>query len=54
MTLNGTANRNNIVDPTSTFFTLPPGPTSLQFSSSDSAAVTGTLTGYIVPAYSTI
>ncbi|WP_229232956.1 phage distal tail protein [Sinomonas cyclohexanicum] len=54
VTLNGTANRNNIVDPTSTFFTLPPGPTSLQFSSSDSAAVTGTLTGYIVPAYSTI
>lgn len=54
VTLNGTANRNNIVDPTSTFFTLPPGSTSLQFSSSDSAAVTGTLTGYIVPAYSTI
>jgi hypothetical protein len=54
VTLNGTANRNNIVDPTSTFFQLAPGQTTVQFSSTDGTAVAGTLTGYLLPAYSTV
>jgi hypothetical protein len=54
VTLNGTANRNNVVDPTSAFFQLPPGTTNIQFTSTDGTAVTGTLTGYLLPAYSTV
>lgn len=54
VTLNGTANRNNIVDPTSSLFTLAPGNTTIQFGSTDGTAVTGTLSGYILPAYSTV
>ena len=54
VTLNNTANRNNTVDPTSQFFQLAPGNTTIQFASTDSTAVTGTLTGYLLPAYSTV
>lgn len=55
VTLNGTANRNTWVEPTSTlFFTLPPGATTLQFSSTDSGQVAGKLNGYLMPAYSTV
>ena len=54
VTLNGTANRNNTVDPSSTFFYIPPGSTSLSFTSSDSAQVNGALNAYLMPAYSTI
>lgn len=52
--LNGTANRNNMVDPASSFFYLPPGSTSLTFTSTDSAQVAGQLNAYTMPAYSTI
>lgn len=52
VTLNGTANRNNIVDPSSVMFSLPPGNSTLQFASTDSAQVAGTLTAYLLPAYS--
>jgi hypothetical protein len=54
VTLNNTANRNNVVDPTSQFFQLAPGQTTVQFTSTDGTAVTGTLTGYLLPAYSTV
>lgn len=53
VTLNGSANRNNIVNVGSTFYTMAPGNTSLTFSSKDAAAVAGTMTAYIMPAYST-
>lgn len=54
VTLNATANRNNVVDPTSQFFTLNPGASTVQFTSTDGTAVAGTLTGYLLPAYSTV
>lgn len=51
VTLNG-ANRNNMVDITTTFFGLLPGQNTIGFASADSAAVTSQLTGYALPAYS--
>jgi hypothetical protein len=54
VTLNATANRNNAVAAGSSFFTLAPGTTSVGFSSADSSAVAGTLTGYLLPTYSTV
>ncbi|MGN6724107.1 MAG: phage distal tail protein [Marmoricola sp.] len=54
VTLNGSANRNNIVDPASTFFTVAPGSTTIRFTSTDGTAIAGTLTGYLLPAYSTV
>lgn len=52
VTLNGTANRNNTVDITTTFFGLTPGTNTIGFASADSTAVTSQLTGYALPAYS--
>lgn len=54
VTLNGTANRNNILDISSYMFTLPPGISSIGFGSIDSIAVAATLTGYLLPTYETI
>ncbi|WP_284984310.1 phage tail domain-containing protein [Arthrobacter sp. efr-133-TYG-118] len=54
VTLNGTANRNNLVGFGSSFFTLSPGNNGIGFSSADSSAVAGTLTGYLLPTYSTV
>lgn len=51
VTLNG-ANRNNVVDITTTFFTLTPGNNSIGYGSADSVAVSSQLTGYALPAYS--
>lgn len=52
VTLNGTANRNNTVDISTTFFGLAPGNNTIGYGSSDSAAVASQLTGYALPAYS--
>lgn len=52
VTLNGTANRNNTVDISTSFFQLLPGSNTIGFASSDSTAVTSQLTGYALPAYS--
>ncbi|WP_427130297.1 phage distal tail protein [Pseudarthrobacter sp. S9] len=52
VTLNGTANRNNAVDISTTFFSLIPGVNTVSYGSSDSAAVASQLTGYALPAYS--
>lgn len=54
VTLNGTANRNNVVAVGSSFFGMAPGNTSIGFSSADSSAVAGTLNCYMLPTYSTI
>ncbi|MDQ0241154.1 phage distal tail protein [Arthrobacter bambusae] len=52
VTLNGTANRNNTVDISTTFFGLGPGNNTIGYGSSDSTAVASQLTGYALPAYS--
>ena len=52
VTLNGSANRNNAVGISTTFFQLAPGTNTIGFASSDSTAVTSQLTGYALPAYS--
>lgn len=49
--LNG-ANRNLALDVNSSFFTIPPGGTSLSFSSTDGGFVAGTLTAYTLNTYS--
>jgi hypothetical protein len=54
VTLNATANRNNLLVAGSSFFTLTPGNNGIGFSSADSSAVAGTLTGYMLPTYSTV
>lgn len=54
VTLNGTANRNNKVDPSSVFSPLAPGTNTVQFTSTDSASVAGTLSGWLLPTFSTI
>jgi len=51
VTLNGTANRNNAVDISTTMFTIPAGTASIGFSSIDSVAVNATLTAYVLPTY---
>lgn len=58
VTLNQTAtaapNRNGAVRVGSTYFRVAAGTTTIGFSSSDSTAVTGSLTGYLLPTSSTI
>ena len=49
--LNG-VNRNNALDVGSSFFTIPPGGTSLSFSSTDGGTVAGTVTAYTLNTYS--
>lgn len=49
--LNG-ANRNNALDVSSSFFTVPPGGASLSFASTDAGTVSGTLTAYTLNTYS--
>lgn len=51
VTLNG-ANRNNVVDITTSFFPLAPGNNTIGYGSADSVAVASQLTGYALPAYS--
>lgn len=53
VTYNG-ANRNNTVDTGSSFFTLPPGTSTVQFGSGDGASVIGRMTAYLMNTYSTI
>lgn len=53
VTYNG-ANRNNVVRVGSSFFTCNPGNTTIQITSGDSTAVTGTATGYLLPTYSAV
>ncbi|QAY16129.1 minor tail protein [Arthrobacter phage Sonali] len=53
VTLNG-ANRNIDVAPGSSFFTLPPGDSTIGFISDDTTAVAGQLNGFALPTYSTI
>lgn len=53
VTLN-TANRNSVVVVGSSFFKLAPGANTIQFSTIDSAAVAGTLTGLTLSAYSVL
>lgn len=54
VTLNGTANRNNVVRVGSSFFTCAPGTTTIGFTSGDAVSVTGTASGYILPTYSAV
>lgn len=49
--LNG-VNRNSALDPGSSFFTIPPGGTSLSFSSTDGGSVAGAVTVYTLNTYS--
>jgi hypothetical protein len=47
-------NRNTALDVGSAFFTIPPGGTSLAFSSTDNGTVSGTLSVYSLNTYSTV
>lgn len=48
------ANRNNNVRVGSSFFSCPPGTSSLQITSGDAVTVTGTVSGYLMPTYSAV
>lgn len=52
--VNNVTNRNDAASIGSTFFQIQPGPVSVGFSSADGTASAGTLTGYVLPAYSVI
>jgi Phage tail protein len=54
VTLNGQVNRNNTLDMSSVLFQIVPGTASIGFGTIDSVAVTGSLTGYLLPTYATI
>lgn len=52
VTLNGTANRNDIVNVGSTFYTMAAGNTTLTFTSRDAVTVAGAMSAYLLPANS--